>query len=97
MGDQPEMDAFGAGGAGGHAPFGLPKGLWGQHHIGVVCHRSELCADDRASVSSPRLIFVPRLTGAKPLPYPITMSDSTYMVPNGEDITSWEPDAHMIG
>jgi hypothetical protein len=26
MGDQPEMDSFGAGGAGGHAPFGLPKG-----------------------------------------------------------------------
>jgi hypothetical protein len=43
MGDQPDMDRFGAGGAGGHAPFGLPKGV-------------------------------------KPLPYPITMSDTTYMV-----------------
>ena len=27
MGDQPEMDAFGAGGPGGKAPFGLPAGV----------------------------------------------------------------------
>jgi hypothetical protein len=57
-----------AGGAGGHAPFGLPKGT--QFTLILFCTGAEV-----------QILTPEGLSGAKPLPYECTMADTTYMVP----------------